>query len=189
MVCIARGVSLVENGFAVELLFDPAMEARLRALWKALAQAEVSSSMLDIGARPHVSLAVFERLDPTSMHAELDGFARENPPLEVTLSAVGTFPGAEGAVFIAPVVTPEMLDLHKRFHRRLAELSIPSLAYYHPSNWTPHCTAAMEMPPDKIPAAVEICRNADVFGSARLVEVELIAFRPVRRLYAFPLGG
>ena len=103
MVCIARGVSLVENGFAVELLFDPAMEARLRALWKALAQAEVSSSMLDIGARPHVSLAVFERLDPTSMHAELDGFARENPPLEVTLSAVGTFPGAEGAVFIAPV--------------------------------------------------------------------------------------
>ncbi len=179
----------MENGFAVELLFDPVMGARLRALWEALAQTGVSSFMLDIGACPHVSLAVFESLDPASLRAELDAFARESSPLEVTLSAVGAFPGAEGVVFIAPVVTAEMLDLHERFHRRLAALSIPSLKYYYPSNWVPHCTAAMELPPEKIPAAVEICRSADVVGPACLVEVELIEFRPVRRLYAFPLGG
>ena len=32
----------MENGFAVELLFDPVMEARLRDLWEVLAQAEPS---------------------------------------------------------------------------------------------------------------------------------------------------
>jgi len=40
-------------GYAVELYFDTAAEARVRALWNTLAQRDVSRVLLDLGHRPH----------------------------------------------------------------------------------------------------------------------------------------
>jgi len=175
-------------GFAIELYFDPVSEARLTGLWETLARAGISSILPDMGARPHISLAVMGNLDPAAFRAELRAFADEEDSLAVTLGAVGTFPTAEGVVYIAPVVTQALLDLHARFHRRLDDLGVASGAYYRPGHWIPHCTTALELPPDQVAAAVDVCRQGDVFGPTRLVSVGLIEFLPVRELYTFPLG-
>jgi len=64
--------------FAVEMYFDPATEAEIRALWNSLAQAGVSSRLPDSGSRPHISLAVFQSLDPARFRAELQAPSRAN---------------------------------------------------------------------------------------------------------------
>jgi 2'-5' RNA ligase len=175
--------------FAVELYFDPSTEASLKALWGSLSQADVSSLLLEIGSRPHVSLADFEQIDPAILCAELETFAEKTSSLPVTLSAVGVFPTTEGVVYMAPVVTQELLTLHMRFHERLNALCIASSLYYRPGHWVPHCTCAAELPPQKILAAVEICRRSDVFNRpARLTAIGLIEYRPARELCVFPLG-
>ena len=63
------------------------------------------------------------------------------------------------------------------------------MEYYWPGKWVPHCTVAIDVAPDKMGAALEMCVHSEAFGTVELDEVSLIEFRPVREIYAFPLGG
>ena len=156
---------------------------------KSLARAAINSVMLDVGAQPHISLAVFENLDPQMLRADLSRFAEVTRPLSLDLASAGTFPTAEGVVFLAPVVTQELLLVHQRFHRLLSDRGLDCVAYYRPGNWVPHCTVAIDVAPDRVAASLEMCVQSEAFGAVALDEVSLIEFRPVREVYAFPLGG
>ena len=50
-------------GYAVHLYFDKQTETRIFTLWQRLAEQGVSSVVLDIDSRPHVSLAVFKDIN------------------------------------------------------------------------------------------------------------------------------
>lgn len=95
-------------GYAVELNLSQDSAARVVEVWEGLARASISSRMLDLGAQPHVSLAVCEELDPTQLREELRRFAETTRPLSLKLSSAGAFPTAEGVMFLAPVVTQEL---------------------------------------------------------------------------------
>jgi 2'-5' RNA ligase len=176
-------------GYAVELNLSRDGAARVVKVWESLASEAISSVMLDVGARPHISLAVFEDLDPEVLRVDLRRFAELTRPLSVELASVGTFPTGEGVVFLAPVVTQELLAAHSRFHRFLQDRGVDCVEYYRPGKWVPHCTVAMDVAPDKMGAALEICVHSEAFGAVELDEVSLIEFRPAREIYAFPLGG
>jgi len=173
--------------FAIELYFDPVTEQAMRAVWHTLAAAGLTATLPASGARPHVSLAVCPTLAPEAYRDELAGFARGAAPLDLTLASVGTFPGAEGVVFLAPVVTRPLLRLHAALHRRLASRAA-SWPYYRPGHWVPHCTVAADLPPERVPSAVDLCRRAPLPLRGRLEAVGLVAFRPVAHLYTYPLG-
>jgi len=64
-----------------------------------------------------------------------------------------------------------------------------SLRYYEPGYWIPHCTAAIDLPPDRIGAAVQICRASRGLRTGRLVEFGLVETPPTRELAALPLLG
>jgi 2'-5' RNA ligase len=174
--------------FAIELYFDPVSEACIKGLWETLARGSISSTLLDSGARPHISLAVLEDPDLIPLGEELRAFTRNLSPLSVKLTAVGTFPTLEGVVFLAPVVTLELLSMHQELHRRLAALGLSVNGYYLPGHWIPHCTAAMGLPPERVPLAVQACRTSDVFQEVRVREVGLIRFRPNEVIFTFPVG-
>jgi 2'-5' RNA ligase len=175
-------------GFAIEMYFDPGTDARFEELWKSLFEAEINPVMPTIGSRPHISLAVFEHIDPVAFHQELRGIAEGCSPLAITFAAVGSFPTEKGVVFLMPVVTEALFRLHGQLHRYLSVLGIASNEYYCPGNWMPHATVAINLPPEKVAAAVEICRRSDIFKTAYLVQIGLIDFRPIREIYMFPLG-
>lgn len=176
-------------GFAVEMFFDEETEERFQTLWRTLSEKQISSVLPAVGSHPHISFVAFETVDIGGLYEPLRAFAERIEPFTVKLSAIGVFPSAEGVVYIAPVVTGEMLEVHGMLHRCLNELGVPSISYYRPGQWIPHCTVAINLPPEKVSVAVEICRSSDVFGDARLVKVGLVEFRPVRVHYRFPLGG
>jgi 2'-5' RNA ligase len=175
-------------GYAVELNLDPGSAARVQTLWDELAGAGITSEMPDLGAYPHVSLAVFDEIEPARIRPVLESFAGSHRPIQVRLASVGTFPSEEGVVYLAPVVTPELLALHADFHERLRESGLVGWEYYLPGRWVPHCTVGIFLPPEKVPETVSRVRAADVFGPADLVEVTLIEFKPVRTLLSFPLS-
>ena len=169
--------------------FDLPRDSAVRGLWQTLADRGVTSLMPELGARPHISLTVFDELYPPDVHEALQNFAAEVAPIPLQFSAVGIFPTAEGVVFLAPVVTQRLLDVHADFHARMAALGRQSLPYYRPGNWVPHCTVAMNLPPEQIPTTVAICKAAPVFHAFSLVGLDLIEFRPVKTIYEFPLVG
>lgn len=175
-------------GFAVEVYFDQQTERRIRRLWQELADRNVCSVLPAIGSRPHLSLAVYDHVDPEEVRPALAELAALQAPLQVDLTSVGTFPGAECVVFVAPDATPELLDLHRRVCARLAEFGLRTHEYYRPGRWVPHCTIAMELEPAQVPRALEICRASDVCGPSSIVEIGLVQFRPVCEICTFPLS-
>jgi len=173
--------------FAVELTLDVEAGTAVRHLWHAVADAGVADFMLRSGAAPHVTLAVYDDLDVEAYVTRLGAFAAATAPQPVRFASLGVFPNS-GVVFLAPLVTPALLAVHARFH---AEFAPPgaSWAHYLPGQWVPHCTLAMELAPDAIAPAVEVCRHAALPLAGRLVEVGVIEFRPVAQRYAFALTG
>lgn len=179
--------------FAIELYFDRESEARVRQLWAGLAKADIHSKMIDWQARPHISLTVIDKASREKLLAGLAELVKRVPVFEVQLSSVGSFPTDEGVVFLAPVVTVQLLQLHKLLHDWLKREGIHSLAYYLPENWVPHCTVAIDLPEEKVATAVAFCRQqVGVYGRVQIKSVGLVELSPaaqVQEVETFPLLG
>lgn len=167
-------------GFAVEMYFDREAEERVRSLWLELQAAGLDSTLLDIGARPHLSLAVFDRVEVSALCGLVEEFADRVHGYSSLFAAVGTFPGNEGVVFLAPAVSGELLALHGTFHRRLLDLGLETWEYYSPGRWIPHCTVALRLSSKALPEAVDLCRRSAALGPFTIRELGLIEFSPVK---------
>ncbi len=98
---------------SIELLFDPDTEAAIRTIWADLAAADIPSRVP--AGRPHVTLAVAERIAP-----DVDPLLRpvtRQLPLACTVGAALLF-GLTNAV-LARLIVPsaELLALHAEVHR------------------------------------------------------------------------
>src|SRR5215831_1766512 len=118
--------------YAIELALDPDSAAAVRRIWRELAAAGIEY-MAASGAQPHVSLGIWESIDRDRAEAELARFAAETSPIPVTFASVGLFPRV--AVFLAPTVTVDLLELHSGFHRRFARFGEAAWAHYQPGIW------------------------------------------------------
>lgn len=174
------------TGYAVELYFDAALTAKVKTLWSTI---YANCGGVAVGVQPHISLAVVQTEQPKSLLTLTQTFAQQTAPLSVQLGAVGTFPSAEGVVYLAPVVTQALLALHQAFHETLSAHSLTSFPYYRPDSWIPHCTVGIRLPPEQIACAINFCRQSDVFQRGVLVAVSLIELPAVHELAHFPLNG
>jgi 2'-5' RNA ligase len=172
--------------YAIELALDPSSDAAVRRVWHELDRAGITW-MARSGARPHVTVGVWETLDIDETTCELTRFADETAPLRLTLASVGMFPGV--AVFLAPVVTAELLDLHARVHRRLAGRGGGAWHHYQRGAWVPHCTVASDLEPDQFQSASAIAARAPLPLESLLVEVGIVEFRPVNQVVSRTLRG
>lgn len=172
--------------YAVELALEPASAAIVRRAWQDLADAGIGH-VAGSGARPHVSLGIWNTLDLGAAEAELRRFAAETAPVRITLASVGLFPGV--AVFLAPTVTAELLSLHAAFHRRFEGAGQGAWAHYRHGIWVPHCTLATDLEPDQFGTALSIAARVPLPLESRLVEVGIVEFRPVKQLTTCALGG
>lgn len=140
---------------AVEMFFDEAADAAVRALWRRLDEAGVPS-LAGFGHRrhrPHVSLAVagaIPRRTRDALRAELAPLALPG----LWLYTLGTFPTEQNGLFLGAVVDAELLALHSAAHDALAGRVSQPWAYYLPGAWVPHCTLAHDLSVDQLALAV-----------------------------------
>jgi 2'-5' RNA ligase len=124
---------------SVELLFDPDTEATLRRIWDDLAAADLGSRVP--AGRPHVTLAVAERIAP-----DVDILLRpvaQQLPLKCDVGAPLLF-GQSNAVLARLIVpTAELLALHADVYRICGPHLLPGpLPHSLPDQWTAHVTLA-----------------------------------------------
>jgi 2'-5' RNA ligase len=174
--------------FAVELFLDPTSDAAVRRLWQDLAEADMAPAIHVGGLQPHVTLAACDRLDVDACERFLADFAATTPAPTTRFASLGVFPTDPAVAFLAPVVTPDLLDLHDRILRRFRELADEPWAYYVSGQWVPHCTLALELPLATVPRAVELCRGVPLPLEGRLDGVSIVEFPPIRHRRAFRFG-
>jgi len=172
--------------YAAELTLDSESAAVVRRVWRELADAGIEY-MATSGVAPHVSLGIWESLDLARAEADLTRFAAETSPVRMSFASVGLFPGV--AVFLAPAVTTDLLELHAGFHRRFARLGAAPWTHYQPGAWVPHCTLATDLGPDRFGDALAIAARVPLPLEAVLVEVGIVEFRPVKQLVSRALSG
>lgn len=126
---------------AVSLWFDTELEVRLRAVWQRLRDAGIDSPLYDGRYRPHVTLGIWESARSQAFEDRVASLGRTTLRFDIHFAAIGMFPDA-GALFLQPVVTPALLDLHHRTHASARDLGVPATPYYEPGAWMPHATVA-----------------------------------------------
>lgn len=138
---------------SVEALLDPATDARVRALWDALATAGLPSQARHAGASnaPHVTLAVREEV-PGHRDGAL-GEAVGPLPLPVRLGGLLVFARRRCVLALAVVPSSGLLDAHARVDDALAGCG-PSAPHLAPGTWTPHVTLARGLSPGQVGTAV-----------------------------------
>ena len=174
--------------YAVELYLDREAEDTVRGLWKRLFDANVAPYLWSSGARPHVSLAVFQDADPAMLSGLTGDFAQLARPQALSLSHIGIFLEPRPVVFLAPRVTPALLELNAFFHRQASDAGAVPWESYLPDRWVPHCTVAADLDAREVHRAVQELRLGFRALTASLEEVGLVRFRPVETVAVYTLG-
>jgi 2'-5' RNA ligase len=171
--------------FAVELCLDAAAGRAVYGVWDAVRAAGGNSRLFDLRTKPHVSLAVYPEGARGPLEDAVAGFRAAALPF--VLASAATFPGAEGVVYLAPVLDDGLLRLHREWHAHAPG----SLEPYRPGVWVPHCTVGIQLPDAAAGAAVAAARAAlpirGRYESIALVEFDRDLKTPVRHLVERPL--
>lgn len=169
-------------GYAVELFLEDSAAEAIRKLFEL-----TDSLMLRIEASPHVSLAVFDNVDTSRLIDVVRSFAEDTQAFNIRLCSIGLFPSEENIVFLAPVVTTELLTLHKFFHDKLKAAGLCSDSNYLPGTWVPHCTITMEEQLLRTLETLKAIHMKKILGEYLISEIHVVEFRPVVNLASFRL--
>jgi 2'-5' RNA ligase len=134
-------------------------------------------------ARPHLSLSVFSGGRPEELASSLAPLAGS---LELRFSAVGVFPGPGAVLFVAPVVTPALLDVHRRATELVVSAGGEPWGHYRPGRWVPHATLAQRV--DDLTGALRTVLEWSLPPPGRVAEalvVRVPSGQPVGRPTAF----
>jgi len=168
--------------YTIQLCFSAESQSRLDSIFR-----ELDSPITRKGDRPHLSLTVYDASSEDGIADLLEEIAEKFTTFSIQFSAVGLFPGPENVVFLAPIVTRSLLDIHTALHQGLDRLSITSRPHYRPQAWVPHVGVSMGIAADRD----RILRDAmakPLWGPQQISAVEFIRFLPGKLLHRVELN-
>lgn len=175
--------------FAVVLYLDEPASRAIEEAQAAIVQAGLSPDTRVMNFRPHMSLAISERLDVPGFEPYLRDFASATRPLELCFASFQTFQPQPRVLYLAPADSTELLALHQRFHSGYPPFAGEPWEYYFPAQWVPHCTVANGLRDEDVAKALELCGSLRLPICARVEEVALVEFYPTRPHYSFALSA
>jgi 2'-5' RNA ligase len=159
--------------YAIELFLDETTAGLVHDVWSKMAESELG---LVLTGRAHITLGVWDDVDLDATLDWLDSFSRSLSPIPVEFSGFGSFVSPQSVVYLSPIVTVELIEVHTRFH---AEIQGPlgiCWSYYLPGSWVPHCTLTQGIADDAIAPALEIARTITVPISGTLESTGIVEF-------------
>ncbi|KAG1364059.1 hypothetical protein COCNU_11G008860 [Cocos nucifera] len=191
-------------GYAVELYFDPALENQVLKAWNVLARRQISTQLIEMAARPHLTLLSSPSVDPLKLHSAVRSLAFRLDPLPLSLSSVGTFPsssssdtaaggggggGGGGVLFLAPTPSSALLHVHSQLCDALKKEGVELPEEFRPDAWVPHCSVAQDVPRSRMAEAFCILRDLKLPVSGYAMDIGVVESSPVREIFSFPLGS
>ncbi len=174
-------------GYSIELYFDLQFEDKIRRLWNDLAESGVPSILHQIGSRPHISLAVLESIKDVQVSQLVGKFIQKYSEFSIEFPAIALIPGEQKTVFLAPITNLILLEMQRTLYHLLKNNSFFPLERYEPNKWLPHCSISKELSSSDALKTVNISQNSTVTGTAKVIELGIIEFRPRKEIISYGL--
>ena len=177
----------ITEGFAIELFLDAEAEKKVLSFRDTIYDDGVQPVQGLMNDKPHISLAVFPKVDGQKLLQLTEEFAQTLCSFEFRLGAVGTFPTTDNVLFLYPVPSPKLLEVHAGLHERLLQSGLKSSPYYSPGKWVPHLTLEFNL------AREELCRAVGIFKEnftpidGEFTHLGVVGFRPIEYLGNYEL--
>lgn len=110
----------------------------LRAWSRKVSEFENSPSVAASNYHPHITLGIYDDIDPQTPCEHLDAVFRTQRRIVVDFGRLRFVNAVPGVVWIEPELSSELYGLHAAIHNRID----PGLCrqHYRPGQWIPHCT-------------------------------------------------
>ncbi|MDQ0148301.1 2'-5' RNA ligase family protein [Eubacterium multiforme] len=145
--------------YVVDIFLDRKASRYVESIWKALSDNGIDSSLSNMeGLSPHITLAIYDDIDKDKFIAKMKEFKSKINVIDTKFDVLGVFP-TTGACITTPVVTEELLALHRKYYDYFKEFNSNARAYYLPDNWNPHCSLAMGLDKEKLMDAFKFILN------------------------------
>lgn len=165
--------------YAVTLYFDEKSEALLLGIMEDLCRAGVNRYLLDLGVRPHITLAYWNEPKEIDVTDEIKRFAQAAKGADVLFSSIGIFPANPKVVYLSPVKDEGLIQLHQGLYEELDGKIKNFSQNYTPDHWVPHCTLATKLTEAEVLKSVNILLKVKFPVKARIERIELIKCRPM----------
>ncbi|CAL1357964.1 unnamed protein product [Linum trigynum] len=178
-----------QQGYAIELYFDPALENQVLKAWNVLARRQISTQLIEIESRPHITLYSNPYIDPTKLESVIRSFAARQEPLPMSLSTIGTLPRDNNVLFLAPTPSLSLLQFHSQLCDAMRKEGIEIGEEYRPDAWVPYCAVAQDVPKARMADAFCVLRDLKLPVNGYAMDIGVVEFTPVRELSSFVLGN
>ena len=165
--------------YAVALYFDEKSQAQLLGMMEDLCRAGVNRYLLDLGIRPHITLAYWKDQKGIDVTDAIKRFAQAVKGTKVLFSSIGIFPGDPKVVYLSPVKDDGLIKLHNGLYQELNGKIDNYSQNYIPDNWVPHCTLATKLTEEEILKSVNALLKVKFPVQALISQIELIKCKPM----------
>ena len=143
--------------YAIELVFDDESQIIINNLRKTLQENGVHDEAVKLN---HVSIGDYKTDNIEELKEKVVEFSKMIKPFELTLSSVGTFMTKENVIFLEPVMTEELLNVHKKFIKFMAGFDGILNPYYDIDKWMPHCTISIRLSDEELYKAIKVLKES-----------------------------
>ncbi|KAL8471416.1 hypothetical protein ACS0TY_028901 [Phlomoides rotata] len=178
----------MSQGYAIEVYFDPALENQVLKAWNVLARRQISTQLIEIESRPHITLFTSPFVDAAKLENVVRNFAAKQEPLPLSFSSIGSLPSDNNVLFLGPTPSLSLLQFHSQLCDAMKKEGFEIGEEHRPDTWIPFCPVAEEVPKTRMAEAFTLLRELKLPVSGYAVEISLVEYQPVRELFSFTLG-
>lgn len=176
-------------GYAIELYFDPALENQVLKAWNVLARRQLSTQLIEIESRPHITLFSSPFVDPAKLENVVKSFVWKQEPLPLSFSSIGSLPSENNVLFLSPTPSLSLLQFQAQLCEAMKKEGLEIADEYLQDSWIPYCAVAQEVPRTRMAEAFCVLRDLKLPVSGYAMDIGLVEFSPVRELFSFVLGN
>jgi 2'-5' RNA ligase len=163
--------------FAISIRCDNASGRPLRALWDRVGRLEAAHSMAALNYPPHITLAIYDDIDPNELRRAAGDVFKDAPPIELTFQAIRHFDGDPLVLWADPLPSRRLSELHAAVHAAIP----PSLCrpHYQPGAWMPHASLGVNIGKERRSKALALCAEPFQPFAVTFDVGDTISFPPV----------
>ena len=142
--------------YAIELVFDDESQKVIDNLRIELSKNGVHDEAVKLN---HISIGDYKTDNIEGLKEKIIDFSKTIKPFEISLVSVGTFMTKENVIFLEPVMTRELMEIHRKFINFMNDFDGVLNSYYDIDKWMPHCTISIRLSDKELFKVIEILKE------------------------------